>query len=310
VESNSNGATRPVAIDAKGDGDNWSTINPSEKRNRTALRTRATLGPLTKLEDHVPVAWWERQFDALYLKTDGDVVEDDDITRREIDLFLRLLSLTPEAKVLDLCCGQGRHALEFCRRGFGEVEGFDRSSFLLTEAKERAKFERLPARFCEGDARTLPYAAEAFDAVLILGNSFGYFASAEDDYAMLQEAHRVLRPAGRLLLDVTDGEYLKIHYASRSWEWIDATMFACRERELSADGDRLVSREIITDVERGVLVDRFYAERLYTSEELHQLLTRAGFCLANVHSDLITASARNQDLGMMARRIVLTSCKK
>jgi hypothetical protein len=39
-------------------------------------------------------------------------------------------------------------------------------------------------------------------------------------------------------------------------------------------------------------------------------LTRAGFCLAKVHFDLITGSARNQDLGMMARRIVLTSCKK
>jgi hypothetical protein len=69
----------------------------------------------------------------------------------------------------------------------------------------------------------------------------------------------------------------------------------------STEGDRLVSREIITDVERGVLVDRFYAERLYTSEELCQLLTRVGFCLANVHSVLITGSARNQDLGMMAR---------
>jgi D-alanine-D-alanine ligase len=78
-------------------------------------------------------------------------------------------------------------------------------------------------------------------------------------------------------------------------------VLVCRERELSTDGDRLVSREIITDVERGVLVDRFYAERLYTSEELRQLLTRAGFCLANVHSVLITGSARNQDLGMMAR---------
>jgi D-alanine-D-alanine ligase len=222
---------------------------------------------------------------------------------------LCLSPLTPEAKVLDLCCGQGRHVLEFCRRGFGKVEGFDRSSFLLSEARERAKFERLPARFCEGDARVLPYVAETFDAVWILGNSFGYFTSAEDDCAMLREAHRVLRPAGRLLLDVTDGEYLKIHYAPRTWEWIDATMFVCRERELSTDGDRFVSREIITDVERGVLVDRFYAERLYTSEELRQLLTRAGFCLANVHSDLITGSARNQDLGMMARRIVLTSCK-
>jgi hypothetical protein len=88
VESNSNGATRPMAKDAEGDGDQRNAINPSEKRNRAPLRTRATLGPLTKLEDHVPLAWWDRQFDALYLKTDGDVVEDDDITRREIRPFL------------------------------------------------------------------------------------------------------------------------------------------------------------------------------------------------------------------------------
>jgi len=114
-----------------------------------ASTTPVTLGPLTKLEDHVPADWWERQFDALYLKTDGDVVEDADITRREIDIFLRLLPLNPEAKILDLCCGQGRHVLEFCRRGFGEVEGFDRSSFLLSEAKERAKFERLRRDFAK-----------------------------------------------------------------------------------------------------------------------------------------------------------------
>jgi D-alanine-D-alanine ligase len=113
--------------------------------------------------------------------------------------------------VLNLCCGQGRHVLEFCRRGFGKVE-----------------------------CRVLPYVAETFNAVWILGNSFGYFASAEDDCAMLREAHRVLRPAGRLLLDVTDGEYLNPLRAALV-EWIDATMFVCRERELSTDGDTVLS---------------------------------------------------------------------
>ncbi len=42
-----------------------------------------------------------------------------------------------------------------------------------------------------------------------------------------------------------------------------------------------------------MLVDRFYAERLYSSGELRELLTRAGFCLADMHSDLITGSARS-----------------
>lgn len=135
----------------------------------------------------------------------------------KFDLFLRLLRLTPEAKVLNLCCGQGRHVLEFCRRGFGKVECFDRPNFLLSEARERAKSERLPARFCEGDARVLPYVAETFDAVWILGNSFGTLLVLKTIVPCCEQPHRVLRPAGRLLLDVTDGEYLKIHYAPRSW---------------------------------------------------------------------------------------------
>lgn len=87
-----------MAKDAEGDGDERNAINPSEKRNRAPLRTRATLGPLTKLEDHVPPAWWDRQFDTLYLKTDGDVVEDDDITRREIRPFLAPIAAYPRSQ--------------------------------------------------------------------------------------------------------------------------------------------------------------------------------------------------------------------
>src|ERR1039457_7009417 len=38
---------------------------------------------------------------------------------------------------LDLCCGPGRHAVEFARRGF-TVTGVDRSRFLLERAREKA----------------------------------------------------------------------------------------------------------------------------------------------------------------------------
>ena len=44
-----------------------------------------TLGPVTDLEHHLPNEWWRNLFNSLYLKTDGDVVENDDNTVREIE---------------------------------------------------------------------------------------------------------------------------------------------------------------------------------------------------------------------------------
>ena len=53
--------------------------------------------------------------------------------------------------------------------------------------------------------------------------------------------------------------------------------FVCRERSLAEDHDRLISREIVVHVERGVITDQFYAERLYSKERLEALLSGAGF---------------------------------
>jgi D-alanine-D-alanine ligase len=266
--------------------------------------------PLADLEAHVSPLWWNEIFDDLYLKTDGDVVENADLTRQEIDLFLGLLPLAQHAHILDVCCGQGRHALELARRGFANVAGVDRSAFLLEQARARAALAGLPVKFHEGDARTIPVASEGFDAVLVLGNSFGYFESFSEDEAMLCDIRRVLRPTGSLLLDVSDGRDLKQNFEPRSWEWIADDMFTCRERALSAAGDQLITREMTTHVERGVVADRFYAERLYDEDEMNALLTRAGFVVRAGPAQLASTSTRGQDLGMMAQRLVFVAQKR
>ena len=175
-------------------------MNISIKAEAKTRRSPSTSGPLADLEAQVKPAWWNEIFDELYLKTDGDVVENEDITRREIDLFLELLPLDKDARILDLCCGQGRHSLELARRGYTDVTGVDRSGFLLNEARARSQAAALPVQFHEADARGIPDADASFDAVLVLGNSFGYFENASDDEAMLREVKRVLRQSGRFLL--------------------------------------------------------------------------------------------------------------
>jgi D-alanine-D-alanine ligase len=263
------------------------------------------LGPVESLEDHVRPDWWSNIFNSLYLKTDSDVVEDLNITRKEVDMFSEILNLTADDTILDLCCGQGRHALEMTKRGF-KVEGLDRSRYLIQKAKASAKKENLNVKFKEGDARKLPFSPDNFEVVMMLGNSFGYFETVQDDLRILKEIFRILKPWGRLLLDVTDGEYVKEKYQARSWEWINKKLFVCRERSLSADRQRLISREVVTDVTKGVIADQFYAERLYTKKNLLSLFKEAGFSDVVVHGEIATDSARNQDLGMMEKRILLT----
>jgi D-alanine-D-alanine ligase len=127
---------------------------------------------------------------------------------------------------------------------------------------------------------------------------------------VLTEALRVLKPWGKILIDSTDGEYVRKHFQPRSWEWIDKRMFVCRERSLSIDGQRLISREVVTDVEKGVLADQFYGERLYTAKSLTELLRKAGFSNIAVHGPISPESQRNQDLGMMERRIIISAVAK
>jgi D-alanine-D-alanine ligase len=285
---------------------NVSNVNRQRPNNFSSR----CLGPIENLEDKVSPNWWAQIFDSLYLKTDGDLVDDPLITKIEVDILLDILKPSIDDKILDLCCGHGRHSLELARRGFKYVEGLDRSHYLIQKAKNQAKKEGLNVKFREGNALKLPYSPDSFNLVLILGNSFGYFESLKDDLKVLKEVFKVLKPWGRIFIDVADGEYLKTHFQPRSWEWIDKKHFVCRERSLSSDGERLICREIITHVEKGVIADRFYAERLYTREALKELLQTAGFSDITFHKEFVSHSHRNQDLGMMERRIFVSAVAK
>jgi D-alanine-D-alanine ligase len=267
----------------------------------------AILGPVDNLEMYLRPDWWRRIFNSMYLKTDADVVEDKQITKNEVELFTSILNSPKESAILDLACGQGRHSIELALRGYTNITGLDRSHYLIRKAKTAVQQEGLKITFKEGDARKLPFPADTFDVVMILGNSFGYFESNEDDIMILKEVFRVLKPDGTFLIDVADGSYLRTHYQPRSWEWIDKKYFVCRERSLANDNERLISREIISHVEKGIIVDQFYAERLYSCKMLTDIFTRSGFKNTRFHDVLESNSLRNQDLGMMERRILLSA---
>jgi len=283
-----------------------SSSRTERKTPRKQAILRASIGPVEDLESYVKADWWRDIFNANYLRTDGDVVDDPEITESEIDAFLQMVDIDRETPTLDLCCGQGRHVLELARRGYTDLSGVDRSHYLISRGKRLAKERGHDVTFREGDARKLRFPDDRFGLVYLAGNSFGYFESAEDDVAVLNEIRRILAPRGQLLIDFTDGDFVRTNFEARSWEWIDKDYFVCRERALSRDESRLISREVITHTKKGVIADQFYAERLYNAGQLRAQLQDNGFDVLDAQP-MGTMSKRNQDLGMMAQRIVMTA---
>ena len=249
-------------------------LKPPFARKAAKSGAARTLGPVSDLERHLPSEWWRTLFNSLYLETDGDVVENDRNTAQEVDLLIRSAGLERNDRILDLCCGQGRHSLELARRGFTQCHRLDRSRYLIRLARKRARQRNLQVSFHEGDARRFRSATASFHCVCILGNSFGYFERPEDDLAVLEAVKRALASGGTLVMDLMDGDWMRRHFEPRSWEWVDQNHFVCRERDLAGDGDRLISREVVVHAERGVIADQFYAERLYSKERLEALLDR------------------------------------
>jgi D-alanine-D-alanine ligase len=278
------------------------TTKPKRPRR---LAARSCLGPVADLEAHLPEEWWRKLFNALYVKTDGDVVENLENTRRDVDFIVAAAAIQPHSHILDLCCGQGRHCLELARRGFAR-HGPRPLALPRPPRQEAAQGEGPQVLFMKA-TRAIRGCPRTASIASHHGQLFGYFSNKQDDEKVLTAVGKILRPSGQLVLDITDGAHMHENFERRSWEWIDEHHFVCRERSISHDGERLISREVIVHDEMGVIADQFYAERLYTRESIAKLLEKTGFRNVRHHGHTEALSDREQDLGMMARRILLSA---
>src|SRR5665213_2439048 len=102
---------------------------------------------------------------------------------REVEEALALLDISIPATILDMGCGNGRHAVALARLGYN-VTGVDLNGRYLGAAIEQARREKSNAIFVQGDMRTFRR-ANAFDAAMILWNAFGYFETDSEDIMTL-----------------------------------------------------------------------------------------------------------------------------
>jgi SAM-dependent methyltransferase len=242
--------------------------------------------------------WYETAFGADYLARYAHRSER--AGAREVAFLKRVLCLSKGARILDLCCGAGRHCRALAGHGY-RVVGADLSFELLRSA--RAKDRR--TSFVRADARHLPLHAEVFDGVVNLFTSFGYFETAREDLAVLRGAVRALRPDGVLVLDFFNlGPTLK-GLVARTERRVGRT-WLIEERWHDRRRKRLEKRIRIEAVRRPACELR-ESVRAYSPAELQRLARRAGLTVLRRYGDLRGApfyAARSPRCVLVARKDV------
>jgi len=183
-------------------------------------------------------------------------------TRRDIEFVQRHLPRSEYSRLLDVACGNGRHARSLAAAGY-DVLGVDRSPELIAEAARSAD----RTRFQVLDMCHVSRLEGTFDGILNLWHSFG-FHDAATNQAVLEAWHAKLRPRGRAILDVYNRHHTITRPALERTERGGVSI----ETRRAWRGPRL-SLELWYD---GALGDRF-DWHIYAPEELQAACRGAGF---------------------------------
>ncbi len=157
---------------------------------------------------------WEGFFDAH-----APVYSQNEFTQNtlaEVDFLLAELALPPGARILDVGCGIGRHAVELARRGFA-VTGLDLSAGMLAEAAAAARAAGVEVAWVQADATRFAL-AERFDAAICLcEGAFGLLGRGDDPIqqplSILRNISRSLQPQAKVVLTVLNGAAMLRRYA-------------------------------------------------------------------------------------------------
>ena len=192
-----------------------------------------------------------------------------------------MLGLPVGSRILDVPCGQGRHAHLLAEAGY-DVDGLDYSEHLLDIARKRGTGPNL--KYTRGDMRRLPARWKGrFDAVINLFTSFGFFDNPADDARVIAEFARVLKPGGALLWHGGSRDGVMARFLSRDW-WNtnDGTMIA-HERSFDPVSGILTIESSWTGHQRKP-GRRTHRIRLYTATRLAEMCASAGLIVEQAWS--------------------------
>ncbi len=197
-----------------------------------------------------------------------------------VNLLQRELKIPTYYKVLDICCGAGRHSIELARRGF-DVTGFDLSEFLITEAKKQ--FNKIPEKnlklkFLIKDMRNFNF-RKKFDIAVNVFSSFGYFDNDKENFRVFYNSNKSLKSNGWFVFDFINSDFLFKNLVSVSADIINGKKIVQKRR--------IENGFVIKDIYINSDKKPSYSEilRLYSHDDITDAMDINGFKVIKMFGD-------------------------
>ncbi|MDQ6767687.1 MAG: class I SAM-dependent methyltransferase [Candidatus Eremiobacteraeota bacterium] len=169
-------------------------------------------------------------------------------TGEEVDELIGLLNIRPKTRVLDICSGNGRHAIALALRGC-KMTGIDVGPGPVNLARETSRNLGLAVDYRQVDALSISF-EDAYDAAYLTCAGLSDFSpSAAKD--LLTRVGRALVPGGMLTAEFLDEASVKPSDV-RTWR------FVTNDSSLFIDGSHLQLDERLYDAEAKAEVVRSY----------------------------------------------------
>ena len=228
---------------------------------------------LATTNNQQPSNWFESWFDTEYYHILYKERNDEE-AQLLMDNLTHYLNLPEDAKILDLACGKGRHAIYLNSLGF-DVTGADLSENSIKEASEFAN-EKL--HFKVHDMRET--CNEKYDAIFNLFTSFGYFEDDSDNYKTIKAIHNSLTETGFAVIDFMNVDYVLENLVADEVKSVDGIDFHIK-RYLK-DGHIYKEIDFKDKGEKFHFTEKVQALRL---EDFEKIMEEAGIYLLDIFGD-------------------------
>jgi len=242
--------------------------------------------------------WYKTFFQGVALDLWRNAVSEEQ-TEAEVDFLIAALGADPGARLLDVPCGNGRHARGLAKRGY-KLTGVDLSEEFIEEARQRSRKASLDVEWCLDDMRNLPD-EPMFDGAYCMGNCFGYTEHAGTQEFVAAVA-RALKPGARFVIE-TGMAAESVLPALAETEWLRmGDILLLIQNDYCVSASRLDTE--YTFIRDGKSETRVSSHYVYTLAELERLMVGAGL---SVQARL--ASTRQAPFELGDERLLLVSQK-
>jgi SAM-dependent methyltransferase len=218
------------------------------------------------------IPWYQSFFGEDYLRIYTPFLSPERTTR-DVAGILALLNLSPGSTILDLCCGQGRHAIPLALQGC-RVTGQDLSTTLLQHARSATSEQNANIRWIHSDMRQIPFENE-FDAVINVFTSFGYLENDVEDLQVLKQVQKALKPGGLFLLETVYQPRVMRSFSPHGITRYNDGLFVLEERQINLLTSRNEIRITMLHPD-GRRIEHNQSIRIYTLTEITRMFTTAG----------------------------------